>query len=120
MPIVNTQNDPFVLERLRNALSSQGDILKFRALYTSEFVEIPDLNTSEFWNKKVRDDICGFSKDIFTKRKINLIADFLKTKDGKLLDIGFGSADLERILAISNKRLDLYGIDISDLAIKNS
>lgn len=78
------------------------------------------LNSYKFWNLKIRSNYKKIIVSPIYIHKINIVSDILKKSSGKILDIGLGYGHLEDLLVKKNSHLKLYGIDISDTAIKNA
>lgn len=113
---VKYQN-PFRIEELRDRFARSRKYSEFRETYSDKYSEIKDLNKKLFWNEHMTSDGESLESNGVYKDKINTISNFLKTKKGKLLDIGFMWGNLEKkIEKFSN--LKITGIDISDQAVK--
>lgn len=110
--------DPFKIEILRSKLSELKDFKNLKKTYISNLAEIEDLNTEHFWSRKLR----GKSKHedgSMAKDRISIILRKLKYIKGNLLDAGFGRGELE-IKLQSRKDITIYGIDISEFAVKSA
>lgn len=75
-----------------------------------------NINTRQFWNKKIKEEKKILISPIYLDKNIS-IANFLKNRNGKLLDIGVGYGTLEKILINRFSKLEFFGIDISKEAI---
>ncbi len=105
----------FEAEKLRHELAIFGNLRRFKKTY--EFKEeLKNLNSTSFWNTKTKKDQKDLTRSPIYKDKICIISNFLKTKNGKLLDVGFGLGYLEKKLTGCLK-LSLFGIDISEVAV---
>lgn len=116
----NCKKNPFRIEEARHFLALSGDIDELRSLYSKELPEIKNLNTSRFWNKKLKNNESIFSQDGMTKDRIKIVSSMLCGAK-KILDIGAGHGYLEEYLA--SKRiydgLSLYANDLSSESVKN-
>lgn len=54
------------------------------------------------------------------RSRLKKILKIVKDKDGKLLDAGCGEGHLLSEIGKANKKLQLYGIDTTDIAVKNA
>jgi len=77
-----------------------------------------NLNTKLFWDKKISDEKIKLFKSLIYIHKNNVVVDLLHCSRGKLLDVGFGYGVLEDLLVKQAPELDLFGIDISERAIR--
>lgn len=117
---INKKHDPFLLEELRDKFASKGEITRFLRTYKEKLPEITNLNTSAFWDEKIIESEGKCNENPIYRDKLNRIVRFLKNRKGKILDVGFGYADLERKLKEKNFELDVYGLDISREAVRNA
>lgn len=107
------------LEKRRNRLALSGKYNEMVLTYSlAGFLE--NVNTPKFWDEKLAMSENKVIKNPMFDDKVTKILTFLKNKKGKLLTTGIGRGTIERKLNISNKYLKLYGIDISNDAIKNA
>ncbi len=74
-------------------------------------------NTPELWDKRLFETNEILLHSPYYIDKLRRVADFLKNKNGRILDIGFGAANLERLILASDTKLKLYGIDFSSRAV---
>lgn len=110
-------NDPFRVEEYRDFLAKNKLLDQFIKTYSENFPSLKNLNSSNFWDKIFLDKEENFKSPI-VKDKIKDILNFIKTKRGKILDVGIGSGFIEKeILKKNHEEFSFYGIDISDVAI---
>ncbi len=76
-------------------------------------------NTARFWDKKIDKEQGKLKMSPIYKDKNKIITNYLSNKSGNILDIGFGYGDLEKSLIKNGSTLNLYGIDISPIAVRN-
>lgn len=76
-----------------------------------------NINTAKFWDTKHLQKRGVIKNNPMYEDKINKVLDFLRNKSGRLLDVGFGNAYLESKLIKNNTILELFGIDISKVAV---
>jgi 2-polyprenyl-3-methyl-5-hydroxy-6-metoxy-1,4-benzoquinol methylase len=74
-------------------------------------------NTQFFWDKKVRARSKIYENDYITKDRIKYIAKSIPSNTS-VLDIGFGYGFLEQELANMKLKVKLFGIDISEVAVR--
>jgi len=113
---VNKVKTYFEKERKRDHYAIRGKIKQFLETYRSE-VELKNANTKAFWSRRIIQEYASLPASPVYKHKINLAADFLTNIKGKILDAGFGYGHLERKIS-KNKNIQIYGVDISDSAVK--
>ncbi|EKD42848.1 MAG: Glycosyl transferase group 1 [uncultured bacterium] len=105
-------------ERLRHKLAENNELKRFRSTY-SKSLKVINKNSSRFWDYKIVDDQSRLLRSPIYRDKIQIIYKYLKNKEGKLLDIGFGPGHLEKKLSKKSK-LTLFGLDISKIAVENA
>lgn len=108
----------FEIEQLRDKLARNNKYKLLYKTYSSIYSEIKDLNSRDFWDKKLESDKNRMNECSIFIDKIEKVINFLKNKKGKMLNIGFGNGLLEKKLEKSNENLELFGIDISGYAVK--
>lgn len=74
-------------------------------------------NTQFFWDQKVRARAKIDENDNITKDRINYIAKLIPSYTS-VLDIGFGYGFLEQKLSSMKSKSQLYGLDISEVAVR--
>lgn len=104
-------NDPFLIEELREKYAKDGNIKQFCKLYSSNLVEIPNINVGRKWDMLNRKNKLSLVKSPIFNDKNSIILKLLYQKKGNLLDVGFGNGFIENKLIAPN--LKFYGIDIS-------
>jgi SAM-dependent methyltransferase len=117
MHLVNSQN-LFTDEKLRDQYAKKGSIQKFKDSYTSLFTKEKDLNTAKFWNKLYYQNRNTFVISPVYKDKNNSIVRMIGNNCGSLLDVGFGSAAIEKLLRYRN--IVIFGIDIAPNSVKEA
>jgi len=108
---------PFLVEKARQILASINDSDSLKATYSSKYAEIKNLNTSSFWNEKLKHDSGLNAQDGMTKDRIKTAFEFLPRNAKKILDIGAGNGFIEELL--SSKDVKVFGNDFSDVSVKN-
>lgn len=108
--------DVFELEDLRNKLARRMKRIDFLRTYSDKYPKIDVKNTGLFWDKK------NFVKRISSHTnpmafdRIQRVCRFISSLGKiKMLDVGFGPADLERRLYKS--KILLSGVDISKKSV---
>lgn len=75
-------------------------------------------NTARLWDKMLFENGTVFKQSPFYIAKINKVSKFLEKEKGNLLDVGFGAGELENKLLDLKTKLNIYGIDFSQRAVK--
>lgn len=114
------KKDPFSVEDLRLSLALRNDSNGFLKTYNSDFPEIKNFNSSIFWNQHFSTQLNLSDQDRMTQEKIAKITSILPRKKAKILDLGFGQGYLEEKLNSLKREYDLFGVDISDVAVKRA
>lgn len=116
------QKNPFEIEKVRASLANQNKLQELITTYSQKYPEIPDHNTAKKWdylNIEAR-DLLG--KNPMESDRIKIIADLIKGQNISVINIGFGSASLEKYL-VSKKSFQKYkwkGIDISPESVASA
>lgn len=113
---VGCKRDSMKLERCRQMLAARNLTDDLRKLYLKT---VPNKNTSFFWNKKMLFENHFADQDEITKRRIITAISFLPENSKKVLDLGVGYGFLEEMLLKGKIIYEIFGNDISDIAIKN-
>lgn len=106
----------FDIEYKRTDLAKKGKYEKLEKEYKFENWGIKDLNTPTLWDRLNSESI-GFGSDPMTFDRLETVLSFLKNKKSRVLDIGFGSARLEKMASLRSQ-LEMYGIDVSPHSVK--
>lgn len=114
---VNDQN-LFEAEKLRNEFASTNNFTKFKTSYKKMVANERDLNTAKFWNNLNCMSKKSLTSSPIYKDKIRLIINMVKGECGNLLDVGFGSAEIERVL--QGSEFNIFGIDIAYSSVKQA
>jgi 2-polyprenyl-3-methyl-5-hydroxy-6-metoxy-1,4-benzoquinol methylase len=115
-------NDPFNLEKQRIYFSRKKDYKKLSKLYSPSSPEIEDINTSKLWDQLNLVDRKKIIENPMELERLNYVVKLIRRNNFALLNIGFGSANLEEKF-FSQKKLDgirWYGIDISEKSVKSA
>lgn len=115
--IVNSQN-LFEAEKFRNEFANTNNFKKFKDSYKKMVANERDLNTAKFWNKLNCMNMNNLFSSPIYKDKIRLVINMIKGGCGNLLDVGFGSAEIERVL--QGSKFNLFGIDIAYSSVKQA
>lgn len=109
----------FRLEEYRNTLALNGAYYQFKKTYSKKIKPLIDINTDKFWSNKTEVEKENLVKSSIYKDKIKIASSFASKIGGKFLDIGFGNAEIEKILQ-KYKYIDIYGIDISSRSVSEA
>lgn len=112
-------NEAFKLEKKRSKLAKKNDLSNLRKLYERGLPEIENNNTSILWDTLNKRDDLNINPNYMELDKLLWVSKNIKN-NSKVLNIGFGSGNLEEILWKSNKSLDWEGIDISGKSVKTA
>lgn len=93
-----------------------------RKVYKHTLPEIKNNNTASMWDKiNLRKNNYTKSDDPMAQNKLDIVSKKITMKDAKVLNIGFGSGNLERIVYASNKNISYWlGVDISTKSVKRA
>lgn len=112
------KKNPYRIEELRQSLASKGRLAELKLLYNKSLPEIPNLNTSDFWDERIDSNIKYKPGDGMTKERINIAYKFMPKNAKKILDIGAGYGYIEALIG-KNKKIEIFGNDISLNSIQN-
>lgn len=112
------RNDPFEIEKKRQFLASKHKLRELKLLYDKSMPEIPNLNTTSFWDLRIERKVDYAPRDGMTRERINTAYGFMPKAVKKILDIGAGYGYIEGLIS-KNKDIKIYGNDISENAINN-
>ncbi len=112
------KSNPFQVEIQRSILAKKSKLKTLRRMYSTRLPEIKNLNTDSFWSSHFSEPFDP-KKGYMAKDREYLICRLIKRNPGRLLDVGFGRGGLEVLLA-GNKNIDIYGIDISSVAVERA
>ena len=111
------------LEKLRHTLSVRGAIEDFIASYKSQLPTIQNINSGSFWD--TLNETFETRKDInpMAWNRIQIVKSWIlefyknKKKQISLLNIGFGSGNLEESMEEGLGKIDWVGIDLSSKSV---
>lgn len=114
--------EAFKVEDLRARLAEESKYLELKKTYSPIYPEINDENTSLLWDKLNIDFEQVDNKNPMAIDRLKSVARILKKhKLQKILNIGFGSASLEKIaLSNTDNKYIWYGIDISPKSVAHA
>lgn len=107
----------FDLEKRRHALAISKKIKDLRSTYMDKFPELKNENSGVIWDKlNSKSDYSCRTNPMAYERIRTAVGYVAKKKMGiKILDIGFGSADFEKMIYTKwSNNINLTGIDISE------
>lgn len=119
---MNKQNDPFALEALRAKLAQKKNYKKLKATYSEKYPEIKDLNTPKLWDYLHFEDEKAAIAHPMAVDRLQIVSKLIQGGDLSVLDIGFGSASLEKVFFSHHgkKKYNWNGIEISPVSIKKA
>jgi len=112
---MNRVEKSFEIERARDLFARKGEKDNLRKTYNKSNPSIPNLNTARLWDDLNSIKITRSSHPMAWNR-FEIVTKLLKDHS-KILDVGFGTADLEEIISNSYHHVDLFGIDISSKSV---
>lgn len=117
--VMNKYKNPFEVEDIRSQLAEKQDFSSLMKTYSGLYHEIKDLNTSDLWNH-LNTTVIN-KKDPMAQDRIKIVARSIQGNKNIILNVGFGSANLEKEYFYKNKYLGKwYGIDISSDSVKKA
>lgn len=110
----------FQVENERASLAEKKDFKKLLKTYSKSLPEIKDFNTPRLWDTLNTKGIRG--KNPMDDDRVTIVNRLIKGKKIKVLNIGFGSASLEKKFFSRNHKenIDWNGIDISFASVKKA
>lgn len=106
------------VERLRDKLAKQSKLEQLKDAYSSKYPEIKNKNTPQLWdNFNLERNHFTNSDDPQANDKLNLISKNLTGKNIKVLNVGFGSGNLERLVYRNKNIFSWDGVDISKKSV---
>jgi len=113
-------NNAFKIESKRRQLARNKEYKKLKLTYLRNFPEIEDINSPEFWNELNRNNIVSSKNNPMASDRINIICQLIPKGTEKILNIGFGSAQLEKQIFSTSQNFNWYGIDISNKSVEKA
>lgn len=114
--------DPFMVEKLRDTLASKLKYGELKKTYKNQYPEVIDLNSPKLWDYMNIDARQTKTKNPMEEDRINFVMSLIKGEDIAVLNVGFGSASLEKkyFKAHHSMKFKWEGIDISPKSIKQA
>jgi len=112
------KNTAFEIEKARQAFAAKNKLFELKRFYETSLPEIRNLNTSEFWDERINEEVDHIPYDGMTDERIKIAYGFLPKNAKKVLDIGAGYGYVEKLLS-KKRNIEIFGNDISENAIKN-
>lgn len=113
-------SDPFLVEDARAKTIANKNYNLFRKLYSKDYAEIKNTNSTNFWNKHFEKEQSFDTQDQMTRDKIKKIVSLLPKNAHQILDIGFGQGYFEEVVVKKRKDINITGIDISSSAVRRA
>lgn len=119
---MNKPRNPFVVENLRTTLAKEKEYKKLLKTYSTKYSEIKDLNTPNLWDELHYNTAIPEVSHPMAEDRLKIVSNFILGKNISVLDIGFGSASLERVYFQKHlsKNISWCGIEISSLLVKKA
>ena len=105
----------FTADKLRQTLAKEGRIEELIATYDGSLTDIPSMNNAKKWDFRAVNSgrMGGGVMDAHSLKRLEYVARYVDTTK-KILDFGFGPADILHFLAKIRPDIDYTGIDISE------
>lgn len=114
---------PFKMEEYRHNLSVSKKIKELKLTYRARISEIKNLNTGQMWDRLNTTINRTFQSNPMAHDRIKVAVSYLdeNRKSLTILDVGFGSANFERIVNNKfRKRVSIVGIDVSNDSVRRA
>ncbi len=112
--------EPFVLEQYRNKLARKKNYSILVKMYKARYPEISDINTPGLWDKLNDREPVTLKSHPMAYDRAKIIINMIQGKNLKVLNVGFGSGDLENVYLNQDKDTEWHGIDISPRSVRNA
>lgn len=109
-------NHFFKTEKARKIFADNKQFNKLKRTYSGKYPELKDINSSKFWDKLNKKTWISSTISPMTLHRIVIVKNLIPKKMLKILNIGFGSALLERKI-LPNKKYNWHGIDLSKKSV---
>lgn len=106
-----------VIEKNRDSLAKDKNYRGLRKTYGNNTIDIFNSNTGKKWDELNEKSINKSTYPMACDR-LNIVTNYIKGKNLKILDIGFGHGDLEKIISNNFSCKELVGVDISGNSVK--
>ncbi len=116
----NTKKNPFDVERLRARLAANSNYKQLVETYSKSYSEIKDFNTPNLWDSLNTEGVRG--KNPMDDDRVSIVSDLIQGKKVRVLNVGFGSASLEKKYFKNHLQQDTAwrGIDISPASVRKA
>ncbi len=114
------QNNPFAVEAIRAELAKAQNIEELRKTYSASYPQIPDQNTPKLWDRLNWQQKPLITINPMGEDRLKTVSSFIKGENLHIINIGFGSGNLERTYFQSHSQagVNWHGIDISPASIQ--
>ncbi len=118
---MNKSLNPFVLESRRAKLAKNKAYKRLKSTYFAKYPAIKDLNTAKLWDKLHLEKNTTKLDHPMEEDRLRIVSGLIKGNAISVLDIGFGSASLEREFFKKHKKNIIWkGIEISSTLVKRA
>lgn len=113
-------NNPFATEARRAELAQALNFDELRKMYSAAYPQIPDHNTPKLWDKLNWEQKPLITMNPMEEDRLKTVSRFIKGENLHIVNIGFGSGNLERTYfqSHSQARVNWHGIEISPASIQ--
>jgi len=114
-------NNPFEVERLRAKLAKELNYSELAKTYSSRYQEIKDQNTPRLWDLLNKNNCTLMEENnAMLRDRLKSVAKMINGDNLNILNIGFGSGNLEKIYFAKKKNFNWRAIDISQHSVKRA
>jgi ubiquinone/menaquinone biosynthesis C-methylase UbiE len=112
--------DAFIVEEKRAELARQRKLSELIQTYNNRLPEIPDMNTSKLWDDLNKREDLQKARNFMEEDKIRYVGKLITSgKSNSILNIGFGSGNLEEIVLNKEKyKCKWHAVDISPQSVR--
>src|SRR5579863_10194261 len=116
------KSDPFKIEKLRTEFAKVKDYSNLAKTYSKSNPEIQDNNTSKLWDYLNLESKSLIKSNPMEQDRLLYVVSLIKESKISLLNIGFGSANLESVYFKSNSSSNIRwsAIDISKKSVEEA
>lgn len=112
-------NNFFKIEKHRKKLASKKKYKELVKTYSEKYPELKNINSGEFWDKLNSNNWNFIRDNLMDNHRIKLVKKFIPNKQLNILNIGFGSASLEKRI-LPDRKYNWHGIDLSKKSVSRA
>jgi SAM-dependent methyltransferase len=122
----STQNNHYIKalkkEKLRQKYAEQSNYEKILKYYENDRMDLENNNSGSLWDKLNKETNYTKLNNPMAWDRLNLVTKWIKQRKFivKVLNIGFGPANLEKLILNQSNNYIWFGIDISNKSVINA